>query len=115
MYFYTRKVTSDFTLTLVICLNLHSVVFFLLEVHPLLGVKGDGKSKKKTAGRPKGSKGKEKDFPFRPKAYRGDRPVFSTEAQTSTGAGGGAGGMKGRLEGGLAAGKDATAHSESQS
>ncbi|XP_038551611.1 retinoblastoma-binding protein 5 isoform X7 [Micropterus salmoides] len=27
------------------------------EVHPLLGVKGDGKSKKKTAGRPKGSKG----------------------------------------------------------
>ncbi|KAF0034759.1 hypothetical protein F2P81_012517 [Scophthalmus maximus] len=26
------------------------------EVHPLLGVKGDGKSKKKTAGRPKGSK-----------------------------------------------------------
>ncbi|CAG14276.1 unnamed protein product, partial [Tetraodon nigroviridis] len=25
------------------------------EVHPLLGVKGDGKSKKKTAGRPKGS------------------------------------------------------------
>uniref|UniRef100_A0A8C7DK48 Retinoblastoma-binding protein 5 n=1 Tax=Oncorhynchus kisutch TaxID=8019 RepID=A0A8C7DK48_ONCKI len=36
------------------------------EVHPLLGVKGDSKSKKKkTAGRPKGSKGKEKDFPFR--------------------------------------------------
>uniref|UniRef100_A0A8C8HRW0 Retinoblastoma-binding protein 5 n=1 Tax=Oncorhynchus tshawytscha TaxID=74940 RepID=A0A8C8HRW0_ONCTS len=27
------------------------------EVHPLLGVKGDSKSKKKTAGRPKGSKG----------------------------------------------------------
>lgn len=26
------------------------------EVHPLLGVKGDGKSKKKQAGRPKGSK-----------------------------------------------------------
>uniref|UniRef100_A0A8C5D8A2 Retinoblastoma binding protein 5 n=1 Tax=Gouania willdenowi TaxID=441366 RepID=A0A8C5D8A2_GOUWI len=26
------------------------------EVHPLLGVKGDGKSKKKTAGRPKGTK-----------------------------------------------------------
>uniref|UniRef100_A0A8C7DF78 Uncharacterized protein n=1 Tax=Oncorhynchus kisutch TaxID=8019 RepID=A0A8C7DF78_ONCKI len=44
------------------------------EVHPLLGVKGDSKSKKKkTAGRPKGSKGKEKDFPFRPKPYRGDR------------------------------------------
>ncbi|KAG7281577.1 hypothetical protein CRUP_010052 [Coryphaenoides rupestris] len=74
------------------------------EVHPLLGVKGDGKSKKKTAGRPKGSKGKEKDFPFRPKAYRGERPAFPTEAQTSTGAGGGAGGMKGRLEGGVATG-----------
>uniref|UniRef100_A0A8D0A137 Retinoblastoma binding protein 5 n=1 Tax=Sander lucioperca TaxID=283035 RepID=A0A8D0A137_SANLU len=43
------------------------------EVHPLLGVKGDGKSKKKTAGRPKGSKGKDKDFPFRPKPYRGER------------------------------------------
>ncbi|KAI4887741.1 hypothetical protein NFI96_017182 [Prochilodus magdalenae] len=42
------------------------------EVHPLLGVKGDSKSKKKTAGRPKGSKGKEKDSPFRPKLY-GDR------------------------------------------
>ncbi|TUH38757.1 Choline/ethanolaminephosphotransferase 1 [Bagarius yarrelli] len=27
------------------------------KVHPLLGVKGDGKSKKKAAGRPKGSKG----------------------------------------------------------
>lgn len=27
------------------------------EVHPLLGVKGDGKSKKKQAGRPKGTKG----------------------------------------------------------
>uniref|UniRef100_A0AAX7V7A6 Retinoblastoma-binding protein 5 n=1 Tax=Astatotilapia calliptera TaxID=8154 RepID=A0AAX7V7A6_ASTCA len=46
------------------------------EVHPLLGVKGDGKSKKKTAGRPKGSKGKDKDFPFRPKPYKGDRPSF---------------------------------------
>lgn len=44
----------------------------LAEVHPLLGVKGDSKSKKKTAGRPKGSKGKEKDSPFRPKLY-GDR------------------------------------------
>ncbi|XP_016421702.1 LOW QUALITY PROTEIN: retinoblastoma-binding protein 5 [Sinocyclocheilus rhinocerous] len=37
------------------------------EVHPLLGVKGDSKSKKKAAGRPKGSKGKDKDSPFRPK------------------------------------------------
>uniref|UniRef100_A0A672IQ39 Retinoblastoma-binding protein 5 n=1 Tax=Salarias fasciatus TaxID=181472 RepID=A0A672IQ39_SALFA len=46
------------------------------EVHPLLGVKGDGKSKKKAAGRPKGSKGKDKDFPFRPKPYRGERPSF---------------------------------------
>lgn len=43
------------------------------EVHPLLGVKGDGKSKKKQAGRPKGSKGKEKDSPFKPKLYKGDR------------------------------------------
>ncbi|CAF94650.1 unnamed protein product, partial [Tetraodon nigroviridis] len=44
------------------------------EVHPLLGVKGDGKSKKKTAGRPKGSKGKDKDFPFRPKPHKGEQP-----------------------------------------
>ncbi|XP_029429733.1 retinoblastoma-binding protein 5 isoform X7 [Rhinatrema bivittatum] len=43
------------------------------EVHPLLGVKGDGKSKKKQAGRPKGSKGKERDSPFKPKIYKGDR------------------------------------------
>uniref|UniRef100_A0A674DN72 Retinoblastoma-binding protein 5 n=1 Tax=Salmo trutta TaxID=8032 RepID=A0A674DN72_SALTR len=76
------------------------------EVHPLLGVKGDSKSKKKTAGRPKGSKGKEKDFPFRPKPYRGDR-VYPDGAVAGGGAGGG-GGMKGRAEGGLtAAGKDA--------
>uniref|UniRef100_A0A8C7U3P2 Retinoblastoma-binding protein 5 n=1 Tax=Oncorhynchus mykiss TaxID=8022 RepID=A0A8C7U3P2_ONCMY len=68
------------------------------EVHPLLGVKGDSKSKKKTAGRPKGSKGKEKDFPFRPKPYRGDR-VYPDEV--------GGGGRKGRVEGGItAAGKD---------
>ncbi|KAI3369752.1 hypothetical protein L3Q82_024583, partial [Scortum barcoo] len=41
------------------------------QVHPLLGVKGDGKSKKKTAGRPKGSKGKDKDFlPPKPWAQR---------------------------------------------
>ncbi|XP_051549892.1 retinoblastoma-binding protein 5-like isoform X1 [Myxocyprinus asiaticus] len=40
------------------------------EVHPLLGVKGDSKSKKKAAGRPKGSKGKEKDSAFRPKLYQ---------------------------------------------
>ncbi|XP_062842520.1 retinoblastoma-binding protein 5 [Trichomycterus rosablanca] len=39
------------------------------EVHPLLGVKGDGKSKKKAAGRPKGAKGKEKDSAFRPKLF----------------------------------------------
>lgn len=42
----------------------------LAEVHPLLGVKGDSKSKKKAAGRPKGSKGKDKDSPFRPKVCR---------------------------------------------
>ena len=89
-------------------------------MHPLLGVKGDGKSKKKTAGRPKGSKGKEKDFSFRPKAYRaadrgGERPVSSAEAPPGAGAaGGGGGGTKGRVEGGVAGGQDATAHSESQ-
>ncbi|KAF4093458.1 hypothetical protein AMELA_G00002330 [Ameiurus melas] len=43
------------------------------EVHPLLGVKGDGKSKKKAAGRPKGSKGKEKDSAFRPKLFDRER------------------------------------------
>lgn len=48
-------------------------VYLSAEVHPLLGVKGDGKSKKKQAGRPKGSKGKEKDSPFKPKLYKGDR------------------------------------------
>lgn len=70
------------------------------EMHPLLGVKGDGKSKKKTAGRPKGSKGKEKDSPFRPKLYKGDR------GYPLDGAGMGVG-MKGRAEAGLAAaGKD---------
>ena len=101
------------TCTLLLCVPLS-------EVHPLLGVKGDGKSKKKTAGRPKGSKGKEKDFSFRPKAYRaadrgGDRPVPSAEAPSGTGAaGGGGGGTKGRVEGGVAGGQDAAAHSESQ-
>ncbi|MCI4389843.1 hypothetical protein PGIGA_G00116010 [Pangasianodon gigas] len=44
-----------------------------VEVHPLLGVKGDGKSKKKAAGRPKGSKGKEKDSTFRPKLFDRER------------------------------------------
>lgn len=80
-------------------------------MHPLLGVKGDGKSKKKTAGRPKGSKGKDKDFPFRPKPYRGERPSFPVEALGSSGpgGGGGGGGMKGRAEGGLPTGKHATA------
>lgn len=48
-------------------------IYPFTEVHPLLGVKGDGKSKKKQAGRPKGSKGKEKDSPFKPKLYKGDR------------------------------------------
>ncbi|XP_053509330.1 retinoblastoma-binding protein 5 isoform X1 [Ictalurus furcatus] len=43
------------------------------EVHPLLGVKGDGKSKKKAAGRPKGSKGKEKESAFRPKLFDRER------------------------------------------
>ncbi|OWK52979.1 Retinoblastoma-binding protein 5 [Lonchura striata] len=51
----------------------------LPEVHPLLGVKGDGKSKKKQAGRPKGSKGKDKDSPFKPKLYKGDRASFPLE------------------------------------
>ena len=49
------------------------------EVHPLLGVKGDGKSKKKQAGRPKGSKGKDKDSPFKPKLYKGDRGALPLE------------------------------------
>lgn len=73
-------------------------------------MKGDGKSKKKAAGRPKGSKGKDKDFPFRPKPYRGDRPSFPVEALGSSGPGGGGagGGMKGRAEGVLAPGKHAT-------
>uniref|UniRef100_A0A674NMX7 Retinoblastoma-binding protein 5 n=1 Tax=Takifugu rubripes TaxID=31033 RepID=A0A674NMX7_TAKRU len=78
------------------------------EVHPLLGVKGDGKSKKKTAGRPKGSKGKDKDFPFRPKPYKGEQPSLSVETLSGSGLGGG-GGMKGRAEGGLATGKYAPA------
>ncbi|XP_072281012.1 retinoblastoma-binding protein 5-like [Pyxicephalus adspersus] len=43
------------------------------EVHPLLGVKGDSKSKKKQSGRPKGAKGKEKDSQFNPKTCKGDR------------------------------------------
>ncbi|XP_063811163.1 retinoblastoma-binding protein 5 isoform X2 [Pseudophryne corroboree] len=43
------------------------------EVHPLLGVKGDSKSKKKQSGRPKGAKGKERDSPFKPKTFKGDR------------------------------------------
>uniref|UniRef100_A0A8C5LUE4 RB binding protein 5, histone lysine methyltransferase complex subunit n=1 Tax=Leptobrachium leishanense TaxID=445787 RepID=A0A8C5LUE4_9ANUR len=43
------------------------------EVHPLLGVKGDSKSKKKQSGRPKGTKGKERDSPFKPKTFKGDR------------------------------------------
>ncbi|KAM4796819.1 retinoblastoma-binding protein 5 isoform 1-T1 [Rhinophrynus dorsalis] len=43
------------------------------EVHPLLGVKGDSKSKKKQSGRPKGAKGKERDTPFKPKTFKGDR------------------------------------------
>lgn len=56
------------------CLGFHSMLICpFAEVHPLLGVKGDGKSKKKQAGRPKGSKGKEKDSPFKPKLYKGDR------------------------------------------
>ena len=89
----------------------------LSEVHPLLGVKGDGKSKKKTAGRPKGSKGKDKDFPFRPKPYRGERPSFPVEALGSSGpgGGGGGGGMKGRAEGGLPTGKHATAPAAAES
>lgn len=81
-------------------------------MHPLLGVKGDGKSKKKTAGRPKGSKGKDKDFPFRPKPYKGERPSFPVGAEalgsSAPGGGlGGGGGMKCRAEGVLATGKHA--------
>jgi len=52
---------------------------FPAEVHPLLGVKGDGKSKKKQAGRPIGSKGKDKDSPFKPKLYKGDRGALPLE------------------------------------
>lgn len=93
-----------------------SDVCFPSEVHPLLGVKGDGKSKKKTAGRPKGSKGKDKDFPFRPKPYKGEQPSLSVEALSGSGlGGGGGGGMKGRAEGGLAAGKYPPAAAESGS
>lgn len=85
-------------------------------MHPLLGVKGDGKSKKKTAGRPKGSKGKDKDFPFRPKPYKGEQPSLSMETLSGSGlGGGGGGGMKGRAEGGLATGKFAPAAAQSGS
>lgn len=42
-------------------------------------MKGDGKSKKKQAGRPKGSKGKDKDSPFKPKLYKGDRGALPLE------------------------------------
>ncbi|NXX27997.1 RBBP5 protein, partial [Nicator chloris] len=56
-----------------LCIPQHS------QVHPLLGVKGDGKSKKKQAGRPKGSKGKDKDSPFKPKLYKGDRGSLPLE------------------------------------
>lgn len=90
-------------------------ILFFSEVHPLLGVKGDGKSKKKTAGRPKGSKGKDKDFPFRPKPYKGEQPSLSVETLSGSGLGGGGGGMKGRAEGGLATGKYAPAAAESGS
>lgn len=92
-----------------LCLNTCSL--FFSEVHPLLGVKGDGKSKKKTAGRPKGSKGKDKDFPFRPKPYKGEQPSLSVETLSGSGLGGG--GMKGRAEGGLATGKYAPAAAQS--
>lgn len=78
-------------------------------------MKGDGKSKKKTAGRPKGSKGKDKDFPFRPKPYKGEQPSLSVETLSGSGLGGGGGGMKGRAEGGLATGKYAPAAAESGS
>lgn len=72
-----------------------------VEVHPLLGVKGDGKSKKKQAGRPKGSKGKERESPFNPKLYKGGRgsPLE--------------GSAEGRVQAGLSqppAGKDAREH-----
>lgn len=41
------------------------------EVHPLLGVKGDSKSKKKTAGRPKGTKGNLVTPVFKPHDVQG--------------------------------------------
>lgn len=110
----TRTSRSTRYRTQCLCDNLYvsffkSVLLFS-EVHPLLGVKGDGKSKKKTAGRPKGSKGKDKDFPFRPKPYKGEQPSLSVETLSGSGlGGGGGGGMKGRAEGGLATGKYAPA------
>uniref|UniRef100_A0A3B4B4E5 Uncharacterized protein n=1 Tax=Periophthalmus magnuspinnatus TaxID=409849 RepID=A0A3B4B4E5_9GOBI len=72
------------------------------EVHPLLGVKGDSKSKKKTAGRPKGSKGKDREF-VRSKAFR-DRAVFPLEPVGGTAGAHISAGLKGRAEG-LAPGK----------
>uniref|UniRef100_A0A8C1VZ24 Retinoblastoma binding protein 5 n=1 Tax=Cyprinus carpio TaxID=7962 RepID=A0A8C1VZ24_CYPCA len=54
------------------------------EVHPLLGVKGDSKSKKKAAGRPKGSKGKDKDSPFRPKVCRDRAEGLGTPGKTTS-------------------------------
>lgn len=101
--------------------GLTAVSSLFSELHPLLGVKGDSKSKKKTAGRPKGSKGKDKDFSFKPKPYRRDRPSFpvAPEALGSTGLGGGGGvmgagggGMKGRAEGALTTGKNTPAAAE---
>lgn len=93
---------------------MHNLCVVSVEVHPLLGVKGDSKSKKKTAGRPKGSKGKDKDLSVRSKPFR-DRAAFPLEALGSgpmvagphVGGGPlGAGvGLKGRAEG-LASGKN---------
>lgn len=62
--------------------RLTSVSVFLSEVHPLLGVKGDSKSKKKAAGRPKGSKGKDKDSPFRSKVCRDRAEGLGTPGKT---------------------------------
>ncbi|KAJ8346342.1 hypothetical protein AAFF_G00208110, partial [Aldrovandia affinis] len=52
------------SLSLCVCVNV-SLSLSPAEVHPLLGVKGDSKSKKKSAGRPKGSKGKERERLFK--------------------------------------------------
>ena len=62
-------------------------IIFCTEVHSLLGVKGDNKSKKKGAGRPKGSKSKDKDVTFRSKPHQDERSSYPAETMDSTGTG----------------------------